>query len=987
MTRQETLLKIKELVQQFGDYQDHYHAPAYDEAKLRVDFINKFFKAFGWDVDNEKGLAEPYRDVVVEAKQKVGGNTKAPDYLFRLEGGKKMFYVEAKKPLVNIKTDKDAAYQLRRYGRSAQLSISILTNFKEFAIYDCTKRPNNDDSASVARIKYLTYKDYEKEFDFIYDTFSRGEILKGKFDRYVASDTQKRGTSTLDKDFLESLDKWRKYLATGIANANHDLNDEEVNYAVQQILDRLIFLRFCEDRNVEPYGKLKQTLHGDFYKELLENFKEADAKYNSGLFDFKKDKITPNLTIENKVVKNAIIDLYYPDCDFEFKVMPVEILGNAYEQFLGKVIRITAGHIVKIDEKPEVRKAGGVYYTPQYIVEYIVKNTIGKLVEDKTPKEVARLKIVDPACGSGSFLLGALQFLFDYHLDYYLIQKPVVKSRWGKKDSPLTPDGKLTTAEKRRILINNIFGVDIDTQAVEVTKLSLLLKAMEGETEASVANQLTMHHEHVLPNLDENIKCGNSLIAPDFFDGLFEADEALTAKVKPFDWKYAFPLVFKKGGFDVVIGNPPYVRQEMLGEQKPYFEKHYKVYNGTADLYSYFFEKGIGLLNNSGVFGIIVANKWMRANYGEQLRIWLQQQSHYIQQIVDFGDLPVFKGATTYPCIFIYAKTNEQKFISAVNVGSLDFSSLHEYTQEHFIPVNPRQLDTSGWKLGAQQEHDLLRKIQQTGIPLEKYVGGKIYRGVLTGLNEAFVIDKPTRDRIIAEDPKSKDIIKPFLAGRYIKRYQPPKNYQYLIFAKRGINIKEYPAIQKHLEQFKKQLMPKPKDFQGAKWEGRKPGAYKWYELQDAIDYYEEFERPKIIVPAIVQSASYNWDENKFYSNDKTSIIRTDDKYVLGILNSSACDYFIKSIASTKQGGYFEYKPMYFSRAPIPDADSKTKSEIITQVNLLLKLNTEKQNIKLQTRLDQLQTQITHAERRVNKLVYKLYDLSEEEISIIEKSL
>jgi len=269
---------------------------------------------------------------------------------------------------------------------------------------------------------------------------------------------------------------------------------------------------------------------GNLYSNLFDYFKIADHKYNSGLFDFKKDKITEKIVVENKIIKTIITELF--EGGYNFAVIPVEILGYAYEQFLGKVIRLTAAHHAKIEEKIEVRKSGGVYYTPDYIVQYIVENTVGKLIEHKTPEQISELKILDPACGSGSFLLGAYQYLLDYHLKYYYDNKTKLKL----KDNPITPNGGLSSKEKKRILLNNIHGVDIDTQAVEVTKLSLLLKALEGETEASIQTSLQMFNERVLPNIETNIQCGNSLISSDFYkDGIFITPKE-QRKVNVFDW-------------------------------------------------------------------------------------------------------------------------------------------------------------------------------------------------------------------------------------------------------------------------------------------------------------------------------------------------------------------------------------------------------------------------------------------------------------------
>lgn len=981
MTREEALLSIRQLVERYREHRQQYLHADYNEAKTRQDFINPLFKALGWDINNERGDSEAYREVIYEDKVIVRGQQKAPDYGFRLQGSGKgrLFYVEAKKPSVKptLKLNREAAYQLRRYGSSAQVPVSILTNFEEFIVYDCARVPNQDDSASVARIKHLTFEQYVDEFDFLYDTFSHEAVTRGRFDKFVQSDSVKKGKDTLDKRFVQSLDEWRLYLAKSIATSNKKIDDEQLNYAVQLIIDRLIFLRFCEDRSVEPYGQLKQEMiKGDLYKNLFTLFKKADAKYNSGLFDFKKDNITPALKVDNKVIRNIVEDLYYPSCRYEFSVMPVEILGNAYEQFLGKVIRITPARSVKIDEKPEVRKAGGVYYTPQYIVVYIVKNTVGKLVEGKTPKEVSELKIVDPACGSGSFLLGAFEFLLNYHISWYHQNGYATKKG---KDSPFTPQGTLTTREKKRILLNNIYGVDIDANAVEVTKLSLLLKCLEGETEASIEQQLTMFHERVLPDLDNNIKDGNSLIDTDFYDN--QIDYGFERKVKPFSWKKAFPQVFKQGGFNAVIGNPPYVRQELLTDFKEYFEGHYRVYHGMADLYSYFFERGIQLLNEKGLFGIIVANKWMRANYGEPLRKWLSEQSLY--QIIDFGDLPVFQSATTYPLILIAGKPNgSNKNFEFVNVKSLEFSDLETHVKNTFTHASKTALSAEGWNLASDTEQKLLAKLANAGVPLGEYVKGKIYYGIKTGLNEAFVIDDETRKALIKEDKKSAELIKPFLAGRDVKRYQQPQSDKYLIFTRRGIEIDHYPAIKKHLEQFKRQLQPKPKEFKGKDWPGRKPGSYKWYEIQDSIDYYIEFEKPKITIPAIVKSASYAWDENGIYSNDKTTIIPSTDKYLLAILNSKACDFYLKSIASTKQGGYFEYKPMYIEKLPIPQP--KDKSSIEQHVNTLLKLNGELYRETLPSNIQQLQTRIAHTEEKIDQLVYELYQLTPEEIKLVE---
>jgi adenine-specific DNA-methyltransferase len=1025
ISKEEAFRQVKKLVQRFGEQIDSYKSGDYNETLTRQDFINPFFKALGWDVDNSQAYAEAYREVIHEDKVKIGKATKAPDYSFRLGGGKRLFFVEAKKPSVYVKEDISVAYQVRRYGWSAKLAISIVTDFEEFAVYDCTKKPNSTDKPAVARIKYLTFDKYLDEFDFLWDTFSKEHVLKGSFDQYVKSDTVKKGTATVDKEFLSSLDKWRTYLATSISLNNKTLDEDEINFAVQQTIDRLIFLRIAEDRGVEAYGQLKVAvnLKGDTYQNLFFNFKKADEKYNSGIFDFKKDVISENLVIDNKVIKTIVNEMYYPECPYEFSVLSVEILGSAYEQFLGKVIRITPAHHAKIEDKPEVRKAGGVYYTPQYVVDYIVKNTVGKLVEGKTPKQVEKIKICDPACGSGSFLIGAYQYLLDFHKNYYTENG----RKTGKKDSPVTPEGNLTSTEKKRILLNNIYGVDIDVNAVEVTKLSLLLKCMEGETETTIAQQYKLWHERILPTLDNNIKSGNSLIDTDYYDGIIDFDKQSQKAIKPFNWQRAFPEVFKlrassakddlklqfkrvedtykkgkelnekylnlnepkasygfDGGFDVVISNPPYVRQELLGIQKKYFENKYRVYHGMADLYSYFIERSFQLLNNNGLYGVIVANKWMRSNYGEPLREYLVKQT--LEQIIDFGDQPVFESATTYPCILIAYKGMEAKNkIEVTNVKTLNFTSLDNYILLNKQTIKQNALKIQGWNLAGEVENNLLEKINKAGVPLGEYVKGKIFRGVLTGLNEAFVIDQEVKDRLITEDPRSKEIIKPFLAGRDIKRYQKPESNKYLIFTKRGVEINKYPAILKHLEQYKKQLTPKPKDWKGETWEGRKPGAYKWYEIQDAVDYYAEFEKTKIIYPNILSKPEFVYDENHWYTNQKCFIISMPDKYLLGILNSSLNNYLFEKYLPKLRGGFYEPSYVFFKNFPIVNnPTTNKKEEIIGFVEQILTLKEQIKTTKLPNKIEQLKSQIDHIDNKINQLVYQLYGLTEEEIKIVE---
>ncbi len=652
--------QVVKLVDQFRDQLQAVKTPQYKEAWVRTSYIDPFFKALGWDVHQEYSEALIHKEVVHEDSLRVEGAMKAPDYCF-YNGGARKFFVEAKKPSVNLFDGRSAAFQVRRYAWSAKLPLSVLTDFEELAIYDCRVRPQKEDKASTARSLYMNYEEYPDRWDEVYSLFSKEAVLSGSLDAYTQDLKKKHGIATVDDAFLKEMEGWREILAKDFAKSNPSLTRRELNYAVQMTIDRIVFLRICEDRGIEDYGKLESLAGKDnVYGNLRDAFKDADDKYNSGLFHFREEKgrdelpddLTLKLELSDQPLKKIISGLYYPESPYQFSVMPVEIMGQVYEQFLGKVISVTPDHQVVIEEKPEVRKAGGVYYTPSYIVDYIVENTVGKLLEGKTPRQVSKLKVLDPACGSGSFLIGAYTFLLEWHRRWYVNDGPNKHSKVLYQG----PSGEwqLTTAEKKRILLDNVYGVDIDPQAVEVTKLSLLLKVLEGETNESINSQLTFFNERALPDLDNNIKCGNSLIGPDFYNdgqmGLLDEEERY--RVNVFDWEEEFPQIIEKGGFDVVLGNPPYLRMETFKDLKTYLRSKYASHDERSDLYSYFIERGHKLLQAGGRFGMIVSNKFLRANYGKPLREFLNQHSA-VERIVDFAGLPVFQGATVRTVVVI----------------------------------------------------------------------------------------------------------------------------------------------------------------------------------------------------------------------------------------------------------------------------------------------------------------------------------------------
>jgi hypothetical protein len=1029
---------VRDLVQRYDFNKPVYHKGQKNETELRREFLDPFFRALGWDIDNNKGYSEAYKEVAHEDPIRIRGQMKFIDYSFRV-GGARKFICEAKKPSVPIKDDLDAALQLRRYAWNAKLKLSILTNFEEFAVYDCNVPIRKEDTAATARIVFITFHDYLERWDTIASVFSPDAIQKGSYDKYVATAGEKHGTAGVDEKFLEDIEDWRLKLARNIALRNPALTVDDLNTAVQLIIDRIIFLRICEDRGIEKYETLHAIANGEqVYARICELFRSADDKYNSGLFYFSNepgrdempDVLSLSLVIDDTVLKNIIHRLYYPESQYEFYVIPVEILGQVYEQFLGKVIRLTASHRADVDDKPEVRKAGGVFYTPSYIVDYIVEKTVGELLKRKSPREVASLRICDPACGSGSFLLGAYKYLLNWHRDWYiaklvpvlkdhpatspevraLLPEPAASGKAAKKESiyelpvykagngdasKLRSDWKLTTAERKRILLNNIYGVDIDTQAVEVTKLSLLLKVLEEESEENVSKQLKLTAERALPSLHHNIRCGNSLVAPDFFDYKqahpFNMEER--KRVNAFDWKSEFPHVMAAGGFDAVIGNPPYVRQESLKEQKEYFQSRYAVYQGTADLYAYFIEKGISLLRPGGIFSYIVANKWMRANYGKPLRKFLLTKQ--IEEVVDFGDLPVFKDATTYPCILRVSNAQPSREFCVSKVDTLDFPDLAEYVRIHRHPIDQKTLTDGGWTLGDKRTENLLKKLQSVGRPLADYVFDGIYFGIKTGLNSAFVIDEKLKNRIIEEDQKSAMLIKPFLVGKDIKRYHPLKAEKFLILIPKGWTNSqsgdaknkwkwfkdEYPAIARHLEPFSEQAE-----------ERTDKGDY-WWELR-ACEYYGEFEKQKIFYPDIAPRGYFTLDEaGNHYCANSCYFIANNQKYLLGLLNSKLITYYYSKSAALIRGGYLRFFTQDIEKLPIftPDfdklADKTRHDKMVALVTQILSLHDYLQKAKTDQEKRLVQQEIETTDVKIDALIYELYGLTEEEIQVVEESV
>jgi len=981
--------EVAKLVKHFTTNRAVYIASAYKEAHARQEFIDPLFMALNWDVQNRQHAAPDYREVVAEDSLDIEGQRKAPDYAFRV-GRDRKFFVEAKKPGVDLKTATAPAYQLRRYAWSAKLPLSLLTDFEELAVYDCRIRPTEKQKANVARVEYFKCDEYADRWRDIWDVFSRDAVWGGSFDQFTQTSKGKRGTSEVDAEFLKEIEGWRDVLAKNIALRNTRLTIDELNDAVQRTIDRLIFLRMAEDRGIEDYGQLQRLAAGEgIYAELLKLSRKADAKYNSGLFDFTKagDTVTPKLTVDDGVLSKILSALYYPQSPYEFSVLPAEILGNIYEQFLGKTIRLTAGHNAKVEDKPEVKKAGGVYYTPAYIVEYIVKHTVGQQIEGKSPKQLKGFRVLDPACGSGSFLLGAYKFLLDHYQAWYAEHTPEKNTHAIRQQAGAW---RLTTTEKKRVLTEHIFGVDIDRQAVEVTKLSLLLKVLEGESNESLGQQLQLFQERALPNLDQNIKCGNSLIGPDYFSGQLTADPDELRRVNPFDWAAEFPEAMQTGGFDCVIGNPPYLnvddtwgkgdaRLNALKQLYPH------IYNDKTDILFYFLAKAAAICN--GYVGAIVSRAFLEAYKADKLRGYLASHTA-IRSIVDFRNCYIFPGAAITTCIVTLQPGAPPNLVTVHKIlqGDLPSSDLPKHLIDpavfESIKVRQNTLDSRPWAMASPAIANLNIKIDSVGDALDKIL--IIGKGMETGRNDVF--GERTREDITRWHVKPGGFYKR-ATNSDIQRYSIRDRGEYILYPQPATAFDKLPAgVQKHLTAHAGELKDRA---------AYKRGDCEWWKYTWPL-HKEYYNRRRIICPYLATCNRFALDATKeFLSLTDTTVLFENEQpenllFLLGLLNSQLLSFRFRSIGKLKGGGIYEYFWNSVSKLPIrrinfsDPADKARHDKTVILVEQMLGLHKRKAGAKDSAEEMRLQRVIDSTDKQIDALVYELYGLSPEEIVVVE---
>nr|MDA8088214.1 Eco57I restriction-modification methylase domain-containing protein [Nitrospiraceae bacterium] len=663
-TKEEALSQLNELIVVFKKDRKSFISSKYNEAQLRTDFLNPLLMSFGWDVNNESGQTQFLREVIQEESIEVEDSStkKNPDYTLRVQGQRKLF-VEAKKPAVDVEASNKSAFQIRRYGWNATLGISILTNFDKFIVYDCRHKPNAEDDARVARLRIFDYTEYITSYDELYDLISFKSASSGRLDE-LFSVYEKVG-QTFDSYFLDQIENWRAKLAQSAIARNEKLDSDDINFLIQRLLNRIVFLRICEDRKIEKYETLKNIKS---YDELKSLFIQSDKKYNSGLFDFIEDSLSLEIDLDKQILIEIFNELYYPLSPYDFSVVDPAILSQIYEKFLGSRVIIENGRKSSVLREPEVAASNGVVPTPKLIVEKIVKETLSPLCDGKSAKQLAEIRMADICCGSGTFLISAYDFLLQVIIKR-LTEENVSDSQLIYKLADGT--SVLPLKAKRDLLVQNFYGVDINPYAVEVTKFSLLLKILEGESAESIDYFLNRYSGKVLPSLSENIKCGNSLVDEKFFNLYPKAidDRELLLKVKPFSWHKEFPFLDENHGFDAIIGNPPYVRIQKLVKYSPEEIKYYQsgvsgfavAKKETIDKYYVFIQRAIALLNPKGFLGYIIPNKFFIVKGGKALRKYIIENSS-LSKIIHFGVTQVFPARSTYTAILILQKEERGQF-------------------------------------------------------------------------------------------------------------------------------------------------------------------------------------------------------------------------------------------------------------------------------------------------------------------------------------
>ncbi len=974
-------MTLQDLVSKYHTYRDNYLNTTYNEMQLRADFLDPLFELLGWDIKNTAGKPTNEREVLLEEVLTANAfeNSKKPDYTFRLYSERK-YFVEAKKPCISIENNIENAKQIRRYGFTAKLKVSVLSNFEFLLIYDCSVKVEKDDNYNKALIKKYHYTEYADKFEELKNLLGRESVYSGQFDDNWKSIAENLSLFSIDHLFLNQINEWRKQLGEEIYKHDPGLSEHLLNDYVQSYINRIIFLRVCEDRNLETYQTLLQFADRQDFKALLKKFVHADKRYNSGLFDqFLSAKIIGEIS---SVFWIIIKQLYYPESPYSFAVFSSEILGSIYEIFLSEKLTVKDG-IIELVRKPE-NVDRDIITTPNYIIKAILAQTVVPYLNGKSDQNILTSKIADISCGSGAFLMELFQLLNDTLIDYYLVNDK----------SKLIQNGantwKLSFTLKRKILLHCIYGVDKDYNAVEATKFGLLLKLLEGENNSSVSLK-----NHILPDLSHNIHFGNSLISPQDVK-----DKNTISEINPFD--------FANKQFDVIVGNPPYMKSEDMMRitpiELPIYKKKYLSAYRQFDKYFVFIERSLDLLKDKGWLGYIVPGKFAKVGAGIKLREYLQENG-YVHTIISFGANQIFKSTTTYTCLLILRKDQFASF-RYNEIRNLAEWMIKEKENVEYHKIEINSLNKDVWVLVPSEMQAVYDKINSQSISLKDIAGDEgIFNGIQTSANAVYIFQPIREDDIYYYFEKKgkewkieKSITKAYFqtsAGDdNLNTYRPFKSnarviYPYILFPK-GVDLislkdikKDYPAAYKYILDNKSFLNNPKRDI---KPEPQTKNEWHRYGRHQSLDRCGLPE--KIIVGVLSVGNKYAIDfHGTLISSGGTAgycVVSLPQGspysiyYIQALLSSKYLEWYSSLLGEIFRGGYIARGTKVLKRLPVRRIDFNNRGDKALH-NKIVKI--QRSLIQKQDEIDQYQND----NRMLTKLHREFNALRSESDVLLEK--
>ena len=952
---------VAALCASFGDDLSYYKSANFDETSNRQRFIDPFFAALGWDVADEEKRG-PHADVLLEyslrARSEAQGQAvlleeeqedqrvadalsaqkdpgyvgvRRPDYSFRI-GGRRRFFVEAKRPSVEINSPRPI-YQVKSYGWNARTPIALLTDFEELAVYDCRYQPVLSAPMTGLVPEFnLHFNQYVERWNLLWDTFSREAVAAGSLARFAEEISDREGQVPVDVRFLADFARWRQSLARDLAKQNPNLDVWQLNDATQLTLDRLVFIRVCEDRGLEPEPVLRPLLDVDEpYAAFITAIGQLRGGYNGGLLDA---GFVDQLTVTPTVFKRIIQGLYTPWSPYRFDAISVGILGSIYERALGSMVTLEQDRSVKVELKPEVRKAGGVYYTPTWVVDEIVRLTVDPLIVGKPPAQLQDFRVLDPACGSGSFLLGAYARLVQHFEEYYTAHPTVERKAHFTDERGVE---RLTSGAKAQLLRKSIFGVDVDPAAVEVTMMSLYLKSLESEAPEYVRTQMQLGGA-ILPTLTENIRVGNSLVGTDFYQqqGLKQLDAFEEHRLRPFKWDSdaeGFGKVLANGGFDAVIGNPPYFSVDATygtGHPVPAYLKtvYSDVWLDKTDIYYYFLRKAAGLANQR--LGFIVSRAFLEADKARRIRAWLASHAR-LEALCDFDGFMVFADAGIATGIVLFDTSQRhgahevavRRLASGASTTDQVIEGLRSEAAPFEIFSRASKLDERPWRFPNPYADALYKKIDSAGEELSGLC--VLGQGMQTGANKVFAkLD-------------AKEVAKYRLPAPYLKPRARNSDIQCFYIATSGLEglyLEDVPNLRSLPDEVRNYLKMPVNEKVLKDRAAYIRGDCEWWRYTWPL-HKDLHNQARLVGPYRTGHLRFAIDEgfSRLTLTDTTVAFRRDDvkediRYLLGLLNSKVLTFRFRGLAKLTGANMWEAFDNSIGELPIRRIDFSDAAEV-----------------------------------------------------------